>query len=474
MTAEQIYKLKNEYLTEWLGEPLDPIAFYKEIFPPENIEEKNNLNDHKANPIISLKKNDYVKKNTGKKAVSFKNEIVFKDFSGFEKAMGNEFALCSMCSFFGRKKNAKHAYKLHGYCIDLDGVKIKQLRALRLSLERDFMPRPTYIANSGHGLHLYFLFYTPCPLYPSLIPQLQAMKVGLTYTMWNDYTSDEKGTRQIQGIYQGFRMVGSCSKLGRTPRTKQNYLVKVWRCGKPVDLAYLNQYVELPFQFPKDIDYWASSIQSEQHLTLDEAREKYPDWYERRIVKKLPPNQFVCNRGLYEWWKKVILRKGFEVDGSPFGAIKGNRYWCIAYLFVFAIKCNIEFNEVYDDALALMPILNERQDEDPDKYDEFTEYDIESASRFYDRKYAKHTVNAMRIRTNIQDIRHGKSRRNGRPQAEHLARARLVRTLATYDNNGRKPKADIVRQWRAKHPNGSKVQCKADTGLTYPTIRKWW
>ena len=31
-----------------------------------------------------------------------------------------------------------------------------------------------------------------------------------------------------------------------------------------------------------------------------------------------------------------------------------------------------------------------------------------------------------------------------------------------------------VYEWRQQHPGGTKSHCKRETGLTYPTIRKWW
>ena len=42
------------------------------------------------------------------------------------------------------------------------------------------------------------------------------------------------------------------------------------------------------------------------------------------------------------------------------------------------------------------------------------------------------------------------------------------------NGNGRKPKADIVKQWRLAHPEGRKADCIRDTGLSKPTVYKWW
>jgi hypothetical protein len=39
---------------------------------------------------------------------------------------------------------------------------------------------------------------------------------------------------------------------------------------------------------------------------------------------------------------------------------------------------------------------------------------------------------------------------------------------------GRPHKQAQVQEWRAAHPGGSKADCIRDTGLTKPTVYKWW
>ncbi len=74
-----------------------------------------------------------------------------------------------------------------------------------------------------------------------------------------------------------------------------------------------------------------------------------------------------------------------------------------------------------------------------------------------------------------------KNRRNGRAQKEHLEIARCIQALQNKkngtdwrDGSGRKPKHDVVRAWRAANPTGCKADCIRDTGLTKPTVYKWW
>lgn len=73
------------------------------------------------------------------------------------------------------------------------------------------------------------------------------------------------------------------------------------------------------------------------------------------------------------------------------------------------------------------------------------------------------------------------NRRNGRKQAQHMEVMRAIQGVVNPNwrkGNGR-PKGsgtaqEKVQEWRQQHPEGHKAECKKDTGLSYPTIRKWW
>lgn len=461
-SAEQVYRDKNAYLRNWLSE-VSSIDFYKDIFPPEDMERRGCSGDRKANPIIALTETS---ERRGKKRTYLHNEIVFSDFEAFEKAKGNPFALCSMCSYSGRRRSANNAYKLHGICIDLDGVGMEELDTFRAHVEHNLIPWPTYLVNSGHGLHVYYIFFEPIPLYPNVVSYMQRLKEGLTRIVWNKETSNYKvKDRQFQGIYQGFRMVGSCSKLGRTERAKKNYLVTAFKCSKKVDLMYLNEFVYDEFKIPDNMDLYGSGLWGDEHLTLDKARELYPKWYQKRIVEKKAKGQWYCNEGLYYWWLNKIR--------APGNARDGNRYNCVSILFIMAIKCGIPKNVPTEDALDLVDTFNELTEREKN---EFTVDDVRAASKYYDASYAYYSINAIETRTGIRVDRRPK--RKSREQGEHLKRARLLRSLSSYDNAGRPEGSGTAQkeiiEWQKKNPGGTKKQCKDATGLSFPTIRKWW
>ena len=73
-------------------------------------------------------------------------------------------------------------------------------------------------------------------------------------------------------------------------------------------------------------------------------------------------------------------------------------------------------------------------------------------------------------------------KRNGRKQRDHIVvmnKMKEVKKLLGEDMKEGRPKGSgekkaVVQKWQNTHPDGTKKQCKDETGLTYPTIRKWW
>lgn len=454
---------KQKYLKENF-QKVSAKDFYEDIFPSAERERADK--DGFSNPIIAYTK---FREYEGKKIRFIWNEIVFADNDTvWDEVKGNDFAVCSMCSYAGRRRTAKNAYKLHGICIDLDGVGLNQLQTFHMGVDMEIFPAPTYIANSGHGVHLYYVFENPVPLYPRMIEHLQRLKHGLTDRVWTRETSTYKPQdRQYQGIYQGFRMPDTCSKLGKG-NAKHKYHVTAYKWWRKVSLEYLNKFVADEWKLPTTIpDYGSYEWLDEEHVDLAKAKEMYPEWYEKRIVKKLPAGRWVCNKGLYYWWLNKIQ------EGN--NAHDGNRYNCIAVLFIMAVKCNIGKEFAMADALELVEPFNELTVHEGN---DFTVDDVKSASKFYQNSYARYSINAIEAKTKIH-IERRPSKKPRRPQLEHLKRIRAMQAVdypnGEWRNKDGRPKVEyIVAEWQKKHPEGKKADCIRDTGLSKPTVYKWW
>lgn len=444
-TEKQLYKLKNEWLGQFFEE-VKPKEFYRAVFPEGSFERAGHFEDGKANGIITIVENDKAK-----------NRIVFDDLSVIDEVKGAEFAIMSPVGYSGRNRTAKNARWLYGIAIDLDGVEMEQLRDVFYQMKNEFLPQCTYCVNSGHGLHLYYLFEKPVPLYRHLQDQLREFKYELIRKIWNRYTSTytEREQVQYQGIFQGFRMVGTQSKLGK------RYPVIAFETGERVTVEYLNGFLMDDSKAVTDFKY-------KSDLSLDEAKKKYPEWYEKRVVRGEKKGRWHIKRDLYDWWLRKIQSGEVSV---------GHRYWCLSVLASYGIKCDIPEDELFTDAFSLLQFLDDMSD---DEHNRFTKRDILDAMQFYQENYVTYS---RREAERVSAIAMPASKRNGRKQAEHLERARLVQTLdypnGAWRNKEGRPKGSgekskIVEEWQRQHPDGKKADCIRETGLSKPTVYKWW
>ena len=107
----------------------------------------------------------------------------------------------------------------------------------------------------------------------------------------------------------------------------------------------------------------------------------------------------------------------------------------------------------------------------------FTEFDINCALRTYNQRSEgayRRKIEYISKKTGIALI---PNKRNGRTREKHLKMARMIRDI-DHENwregNGRKPKQAQVQEWRKNHPDGKKADCIRETGLSKPTVYKWW
>ena len=329
------------------------------------------------------------------------------------------------------------------------------------------LPQPTFLVNSGTGFHLYYVLDQPIPLVPRVVPFLQEFKAMLTDYIWRDTVSTLEEV-QHQGIYQPFRMPGTPTKLnGKTERSKikDKYeavaFVHNGEDGKPwlCSMDYLLGYAGV--RGGKDRAEFIELMCTAGRTPIERAKKLWPEWYQARIVEGKAPGRWTCKRDLYDWWRGEVETK----------ATDHHRYWCLNVLAAYAKKCGIPYEELEADALALVPTLEgltERED------NHFTEDDALSAiGAYYDPIIHKLTRERIERRTAIGLP---KNKRNGRSQAKHLEGARAIRDINNdnwREGNGRKPKADLVREYAAEHPDANHSEIARALGISRPTVIKW-
>lgn len=389
--------------------------------------------------------------------------IITKDLDLLDDFIDSDFVITSPITYVGRNRNANNSRYIYGLAFDIDGVFMQNLRDILHQMKNNYIPTANIIVNSGNGVHLYYLFEKPIALYPNVKKLLQELKYGLTRRLWNRYTSSIK-EEQVQGIFQGFRIPDTKTKLGTTV-TAYEFKDKDY-----ASVDYLNSFLS-EFNEHKlsteEIRTLVNAEYKQNKVSLSRAKELYPDWYERRIVKGEKRSKWNIKRDLYDWWLN-------KISGDENLVKEGHRYFCIMTLSMYAIKCNIPYEELEEDAYNLLePMENISSSDD----NHFTEEDIKDALRAYNDNYATFPRKDIE---KITGIRIDKNKRNYRKQSEHIKVMNLMRDNITHPNgewrkgNGRKSKEQIVAEWRHYNPQGRKADCIRETGLSKKTVYKHW
>ena len=370
----------------------------------------------------------------------------------------DNFCMIAPISYAGRVRKNDNARYMYALCIEVDHIKPKTgLQELIYSWVRDFLavPEPTYIVCSGAGLHLYFVFERPIPLWRNVFEQLTEVKKYFTPILWSQYISLASDAIQYESINQPFRCVGT--------RTKAGSYALAFKVGTKITIEQLNSFL------PKELKL--NCVYKSKH-TLDEAKRLYPEWYQRRIEQGQERGCYNRHKPIYYNWIDKILK----------GAVVGKRYNCLENLCSLAVQCNIEPEQVEADCRRIAEHF-ERLTNSEDNH--FTEYDVLCALKTY------HTASEQAYRRKIEYIAKKTgipltpNKRNGRKQIVHLMGARALQQINDQVNgtnwregNGRPKesgtKAQQVFDYRAAHPDAKKIDCERETKLSRHTVLKWW
>jgi hypothetical protein len=432
---------------------VEPYSFYRDIFPAGSFERLGHQEDCKPNGLALSIETDAKGKSHGR------HTIITDDLEQLEDLYSLPFVVISPISYFGRSRKASNASLIYALTLDIDYVQASNLEHL-LKVRFDDLagygaiPWPTYLVNSGHGIHLYYVFKQPIPMYPENQRELLRLKKYLIDKIWDKYVSYKPECKECLGLVQGFRMVGGQSKVkGET--------VQAFRIWDKCTVEWLES-----FDRTNSLDI---KIKQKQGLTLEQAKELYPQWYEKRIVKgeKAGVPNWRPKRDLYDWWKKKTLLE----------AEYGHRYFCIMTLAVFAIKCGISRDELEKDALELQKELTKRGDKP------FTVQDTFAALEAYNENYRTFPRKDLE---RITAIPMPPNKRNGRSQEQHLKIARFTRDL-NYEKEGdwrlgnsrkgkpnkKHPKKQLIIDYKRQHPTLSNRKIAEQLGVSRNTVNKW-
>ena len=412
-TIEDEFQKKTALLADF-GEWVDGVTLYEDIFGDLD----------QVMPVVFIDESE--KKHMVKMTI---NEALAQAENRNDILLGGS-------TYFKEFVSKTTAKDIYAFIIDMDNV---WAGVLRRALQNDWntdkeeLPKPTYIVNSGTGLHLYFVLEDPIPHYKCNAENIDRLYRALAV---QQTTKRIYLNKQVQWFGQDFRMAGSLNKY--------HWRNEVFKVGNKWDIDELGAAVGL----------------YDTHFVRYGEKRKSPA--KNRIPTKNRPKRegWRCNRGFYDYTLKTCRDKTKE----------GNRYMSMCALTVIAWKCNVPVEEVERDLIDLIPVYNDGAKR-LIKADE-----IKHALRMYNEKAM------LTQRERLEDWigwEFKPIKRNGRTRAEHLRRARAVQEIdypggSWRKGNGRKEKKEQVYQWRQLHPDGKKADCHRETKIDPKTIRKWW
>lgn len=448
-------------LDVWFEE-VAPLDFYRSIFPEGELDVYGEMNKGMYAGIALEITGQHKEK--GRKPL-VKRYTVTDDLQVVsDLCKSDNFCVMAPISYAGKSRDSKNARFMYALVVELDNLIVeddKQVGLLRLISQWDdamaWIPKPTYLVASGTGLHLYYQFEKPIPLFKNVVSTLQAYKREITKKIWNRHVtvSCTEETIQQESIFQGFRMVGTMTKLGDR--------VKAYETGPKVSIEYLNSFLLERDKNDKEKLANEIALVYKSNLTKEMAKAKYPEWYEQRIEQGVKKGTWICKPALYEWWLKRIMEE----------AVVGHRYYCLMMLSIYAIKCGIEEERLINDAFQVMLLFERRT---VDEANHFTEKDVlDALQSFYDKDLITYPINSIQHRSGLKIE---KNKRNYRKQDLHLKLARATKSIlkeaGELQTEGRPSMRTEVIYWRKANPNGTKKQCMKELGIGKSTVYKYW
>lgn len=428
---EKEFQQKNMILDNF-GEWTDALSLYEDMFGDTSL----------VMPVIFIEGDET------------KHMVKMSIDEALEQAENRNDILLGGSTYFKEFVSKQTAKDVHAFIIDMDNVWAGVLlRALQddWNTEDETLPKPTYIVNSGTGLHLYYVLTEPVPHYQCNAEGIDNLYRALAVQQTTKRIYLQK---QVQWFGQDFRMAGSLNKYG--------WRNEVFKVGEKWDIDELGKAVGL-----KDVHF----------VRYGEKRTKPAS--ERQRTKNRPKRKgWQCNRGFYDYTLERCRKETKE----------GTRYMSMCALTVIAWKCNVPIATVEHDLLGLLPKYNEgaaRQIKEQEVQHALLMYNekamLTQRERLqdwigwkYEPKTNRHYGRQAFKRKKSED-----AREKGLSNTNLEIRGWTVRD-AMYPNgewrnkNGRPNAKQTVQSWRDAHPAGRKIDCERETGLSRHTVLRWW
>lgn len=354
---------------------------------------------------------------------------------------------------------------VYALVIDIDKISPETLEAVATNGNLGGMtPMPTFIVNSGRGVHFYYVFDEPVPHYHCNRKILKGMYRQLCLTT----KSNILAKTDWHAITQPFRLPGS--------QTRLDQIVTGWRSGEKWNVSTLAHRLGVDCE---ELDLRKRAVLPQQEY--------------RAVRKQYSLKQAQDGIGLPKkksaWKSSLEGKEGFYrscLERCYRETKEGSRYRSMCALVVVARKVvTISKEQVEQDLLTLLVHYNKIG-----KHMKYSE--VRKALRMYNDRAVETTSATLEAWFGWNFHRDAAKRRakleaKGRyvkqSREEILDKARKIQELyypnGSWRNTKGRPqgsgsKEQIVLDWRASNPEGKPRECIEATGLSKNTVYKWW
>ncbi|MBQ2106836.1 MAG: hypothetical protein II253_07970 [Lachnospiraceae bacterium] len=393
----------------------------------------------------------------------------------------NDVAL-SPCLFYSNWRRKKLLNYIGAFVLDIDKLRPAQLQRFFTLFDDGRLLTPSFIANSGSGVHFYYVLdkMLPCDVGRNEANNLIAEEIYKC--LYDDVIKKENWKdAQRHWIGQDYRVVNS--------RTKLNQVSQIFKVGEVYAIEQLISHYGIDIDRKKR--YATKSMIEYANNIAQELKIDHPDYSSYsatfEFIKENKDDAFLARKARREkralkqkagkkkakkpqtWYKKTL---SYMMDHTQ----PGFRFSALKALAIIAYKEKVSRETFFADIDALSANWETRDW----KGDDFNTRNLEAIARLYDNaaQYANTSSETLEEWLGYEFKRIG-AKRNGRKREDHIKFMNLIRDELNgnknwRNKNGAPTKQQIVLEWRELHPDGRKIDCIRETGLSKPTVYKWW
>lgn len=386
----------------------------------------------------------------------------------------------SPCLFYSNWRKKKLLNYVSAFVLDIDKLRPENLQRFLRLFDEGRLLKPTFIVNSGSGVHFYYVLDEMLRCDAKYREANKLIAEEVYKSLYDDVIKKEKWPdAQRHWVGQDYRVVNSKTKLYQVSnafKVGDTYTIDELREHYQIEIDPKKKYatksmIKYATNIAKDLDLELPNFENSKE-TYDFIKRNKDAAYlvrEQRRQERQAKKKGKKSRKATTWYKNTLFYMRDHTN-------PGHRFSSMKALAIIAFKEKVS-REVF---ISDIEELAEYWSNYDWQGDNFNAKNVEAIVRLFDGavRYSNTSAETLEEWLGYEFKRIG-NKRNGRSQEEHLGRARAVQNFDDPEGNwrnkdGRPKVGQIVLEYRQNNPEARKADCIRDTGLSKPTVYKWW